>query len=109
MSVDAIKSISDTEDDARIAKSEAVLKAKRAVEDAEKAGQESVVSAVRNAEAKVRELRAAAAQSISDRVKALAAVTENECEELKASVSMRLEHAAQAIVEVIIAERTVTG
>ena len=100
--IDAIKSISAAEEDARQAKAAAVLSARAAVEAAEKAGKEAVASSVDRAETEIARLKRAADQQAADKAIELASTTANRQAALRARAEGRLEKAAQFIVERIV-------
>ena len=102
MSLEAIKSISAAEDEARRAKLDAQQKAREAVEAAEKAGKESVASAVLRAESEIAGLKHEADQKAEEHAVELASTTANRQAALRARAESRLDKAAQLIIERIV-------
>jgi len=102
MSLDAIKSIGEAEDNARRAKQDAVLSAKRTAEEAERQGRETVAATIVRAEAEVKHLKTASDQKAAESARELLSTTANKRAALRAKAESRLDAAAGIIVERIV-------
>ena len=102
MPLEAIKSISAAEDEARQAKLEAQQKAREAIEAAEKSGKAAVASAVARAETETADLKHLADQKAAENAVELASTTANRQATLRARAESRLDKAAQLIIERIV-------
>lgn len=102
MSLDAIKNIIDSEESAKKFKEEAISAAKKAVADAEKAGQELVSAAVSRAKAESAELIKKAEGTAEDKASQMAANNENKKAAMRARAQSRLDDAADFIIERIV-------
>ena len=102
MSLEAIKSISAAEDEARQAKLRAQQNAREAIEEAEKAGREAIASMKIRAESEIAHLKRAADQKAAEQAVELASTTANRQATLRARAEGRLDRAAQLIVERIV-------
>ena len=102
MSLEAIKSISAAEDEARQAKLLAQQKARESVEAAENAGKEAIASMKTRAESEIAHLKRTADQKAADQAVELASTTANRQATLRARAEGRLDKAAQLIVERIV-------
>ena len=102
MSMDAIKSISEAETEARQAKTRAQQAAEQIVADAEKAGKESLTSMNARAESEIATLIRKADLEAEEHAKELASTTANRQATLRARAESRLDKAAQLIIERIV-------
>ena len=102
MSLEAIKSISEAEDEARQAKLRAQQKARETVEAAEKSGKEALASTLARAESEIAQLKRTADQKAAEHAVELASTTANRQATLRARAEGRLDKAAQLIVERIV-------
>jgi len=102
VSLEAIKSISAAEDEARQAKLLAQQIAREAIENVEKAGKETIASMVDRVESEIADLKRAADQKAEDQADEIASHTANRQATLHARAESRLDKAAQLIVERIV-------
>ena len=102
MSLEAIKSISAAEDEARQAVLQAQQKAQKSIEEAEKAGKESIASMAQRAELEIAQLKRAADQKAEEQAIELASTTANRQATLRARAEGRIDKAAQLIIERIV-------
>ena len=102
VSLEAIKSISEAEEDARQAKIRAQQKARESAEDVEKTGKEAVASSITRAESEIANLKRVADQKASEQAVELASTTANKQATLRARAESRFDRAAQLIVERIV-------
>ena len=102
MSLEAIKSISVAEDEARRAKLDAQQNAHEAIEAAEKKGKESVASSIARAESEIAHLIRTADQRAAEQAVELASTTANRQAAIRARAEGRIEKAAKLIVERIV-------
>ena len=102
MSLEAIKSISAAEDEARQAKLRASLKAREDVEKTEKSGKDAIAAMVDRAESEIAELKRVSDQKAAEQATELASKTANRQATLRARAEGRLDKAAQIIVERIV-------
>ena len=102
MSLEAIKSISAAEDEARQAKNRAQQKSEEAIEEAERTGKDSVSSVVKRAESEIASLIRSADQEAAEQAIELASTTANRQATLRARAEGRIDKAAMLIVERIV-------
>ena len=102
MSLEAIKSISAAEDEARLAKSQAIQRAQDAIVETEKNGKESVGAMIKRAETEVAQLIRSADKQAEQQAVELASTTANRQATLRARAEGRLDKAARFIVERIV-------
>jgi vacuolar-type H+-ATPase subunit H len=102
LSLEAIKSISEAEDEARQAKLRAQQNARVMAEDAEKAGKDAVASSIARAESEIAEFLRAADQKAAEQAVELASTTANRQATLRARAESRTDKAAALIIERIV-------
>ena len=102
MSLEAIKSISAAEDEARQAKLSAQENAREAIEAAEKKGKDSVASSLARAESEIAHLIRTADQRAAEQAVELASTTANRQAAIRARAEGRIDKAARLIVERIV-------
>ena len=102
MSLEAIKSISAAEEDARQAGLRAAERAREAVFDAEKAGKEAIASMTERVDAEIARLKRDADRKASADAVELASTTANRQATLRARAEGRLDKAARLIIERIV-------
>jgi len=102
VSLEAIKSISAAEDEARQAKLIAQQKAREMIEAADNTGKEIVASAISRAESEIALLKRTADQKAAEQAVELASKTANRQAMLRARAELRMDNAAQLIVERIV-------
>ena len=102
MSLEAIKSISEAEEEARQAKLRAHQKSREIIEEAEKAGREKIALSVARAESEIADLKRTADQKAAEQAVELASTTANRQATLRARAEGRFDKAAQLIVERIV-------
>lgn len=99
MSLEAIQKVTETEQNSRNRKAEAVAEAKRIVAEAERMGRQTVEEARTAAEEKAKAMMAAAEARADERAKVTRAENGKACELLKEQARPRLDRAADLIVE----------
>lgn len=102
MSLEAVKQVTQAEEQGRVQKVQATQDAKRLIAEAEKAGRQAVLDARAKAEAEVREMMAAAEQSASVDVAEVAAKAAADAQQLRTQAEGRLEEAASLIVRKVV-------
>ena len=102
MSLDAIKSISDAEEKARLAILSAQREAALAVEQVETAGKETVAATVLRAKNEIAHLKRASDAKSAEAAKELVSNTANRRAAIRARAESRLDKAALMIVERIV-------
>ncbi len=102
MSIEVIKKVTETEKIAQERKLEAVGNAKKAVSEAERAGQELVAAARSRAEAQARELMKEAEAKAAKNERDVMDETARACGELRLSAEKRLPAAAELIVRRVV-------
>ena len=102
MSLEAIRSISLVEDEARQAVLRAQQKSFEEIEEAEKTGKESIASMKIRVESEITRLKRAADQQAAHQATELASTTANRQATLQARAEGRIDKAAQLIVERIV-------
>ncbi len=102
MSLEAIKTISEVEDETRQRKVQASAEAKKAVSEAESAGRASIEQARAKAGAEIRELTRKAEEKAKEQAMDLASSTENRMASMRVRAENNLERAADLIVERIV-------
>jgi V/A-type H+-transporting ATPase subunit G/H len=102
LSLEAIKCISEAEEEARQAKLRAQQNARASVEEAEKAGKEAVSSSQARADTEIAELLRMADQKAAEQAVELASTTANRQATLRARAGSRLDKAAAYIIERIV-------
>ena len=102
MSLEAIKSIGETEENARQALLYAQQRARNSIEEARISGNEAVSAAAARADSEVLQLRRDADANAAESAKALVSSTANRRASLRARAESRLDKAAELIVERIV-------
>ncbi len=102
MSLEAIKTISEAEKNARQAKVDAVAVAKKQIAEAEEKGRQAVESAKKMAASKVKEQRAAVAEKAREEAIELVRSTENRKAMLQVKANSRADLAVNLVVERIV-------
>lgn len=102
MSFDAIASIAQAEDAAKVAVSYAEAQAKQMAADAEAAGKASIEAAVAKAESEIAELKRRTEQKAQGDAEKLSGTIENRKAVLRAAAEAKLEAAAALVVERIV-------
>lgn len=102
MSMDALKAVTDSEEQARVKKAQAQVQAKALVEKAKKTGEARLEGALREAQAQVRDkLTQAEAHGEETKSQVLAQYAQD-CEALKAKAHQRLDQAADLIMGKVV-------
>ena len=102
LSLEAIKQVTQTEQDCAQRKLDAVQAAKRTVAEAEKTGQAALDARRGEAQAQVRALMADAEAKAGVEADAVRADTAKACAALKVSAEQKLEQAAELIVRRVV-------
>jgi vacuolar-type H+-ATPase subunit H len=102
MTPEAIKIISEAEDNSKRAKAEAAQTAKRMLAEAEEAGRRAVEDAKRKAEEELAELKRQALEKARGEALALARNTENRKAAMLVRAEMKKEQAIGLVVERIV-------
>jgi V/A-type H+-transporting ATPase subunit G/H len=102
MSLDAIKTISQAEDKAKLAKSEAAAAAKKKIAEAESEGKLAVEQARAKANDELHDLTRKADEKAKEEAKALAATTENKMATMRVRAEGSMDKASDLIVERIV-------
>lgn len=102
MSLDAIKTVGQAEENARRIRQDAIAAAKRAIAEAEAAGEESIKAAEKRAEEELRELRRKSDEKATEDAGELARSTENKKAALRVKAEAKLDSAAMLVVERIV-------
>ncbi len=102
MSIDAIKQVTDTEEQAKVLVAQAQAQAKALVDQARKAGEVQLAEARKAAQAQARERLAQAEAAGAQRTQAALAEYETDCQALKERAQARLPQAAQLIVGKVV-------
>ena len=102
MSLEAIKKVTETEQDTQTRKAEAAATAKKLVADADKAGRELVESARREAEERVKGFMKDAEQRAAEHNEAVLAQAAASCDALRRAAEARLEEDAALIVRRVV-------
>lgn len=102
MSLEAIKMISQAEEKAKKAKTEAAAASKKAISDAEAAGRQAIEQARGKANDELRELMKKADDKAKSQAQALAASTENKMASMKVRAEGNLDKAADLVIERIV-------
>jgi V/A-type H+-transporting ATPase subunit G/H len=102
VSLDAIQTITAAEEAARRALLDAQAEARRSAEDSERAGRETVDEARTQAEEEIRGMKRELDIKAAERAKELAETTSNRRATLRAHAEVRLNRAAELIVERIV-------
>lgn len=102
MSLEAIKRVTETEQNSLQRKAEAAQQAKRTVAEAERAGQERLEKARQEAEAKAKALMTEAEQKAAEHAKSVMKETELACKALSREAGARLDKAAALIVRRVV-------
>ncbi len=102
MSLEAIKKVARTEEEAAEKKTAAVQTAKKMVADAEKNGRAALETARREAEDQAKALMAEAERQAAGDASAGVAKTQQECQGLKQQAAGKLEEAAALIVRRVV-------
>ena len=102
MSMDALKAVTDSEEQARVQKAQAEATAKALVEQARETGQARLEEARREATAKVKEKLAQADRHGEETKDQVLAQYAKDCEALKAKAHQRLDEAADLIIGKVV-------
>lgn len=102
MSHEAIAAITGTEEKVRQMKADALAEAKRSVAQAQSLGEEAIASAIRKADAEIAELMKKAEEKATADASELAQSNENRKAAMRARADVRLDKAAELIVERIV-------
>lgn len=102
MSLEAVKQVTQAEEQGKAEKAKAAQEAKRLVAGAEKAGRQAVLDARANAEAEVRQMIAEAEQSASGDMAQIRAKAAADAQQLRKQAEGRLEEAASLIVRKVV-------
>ena len=102
MSIDALKAVTDSEEQARVQKAQAEATAKALVEQARETGQARLEEARREATAKVKEKLAQADRHGEETKDQVLAQYAQDCEALKAKAHQRLAQAADLIMGKVV-------
>lgn len=102
MSLEAIKQVTQTEEEIKQRKTEAAAAAKKLIADAEKAGKEALRTARTNAETKAKELLVQAEEHSAVRAAEIAAQSKQECTVLCRAAENKLDEAAALIVRRVV-------
>lgn len=102
MSLDAIKQVVQAEADTKQRKADAAAAAKKLIADAEQAGQEALRGARSEAEIKAKELMVQAEERAAVRSSEIADQAKKDCAALRAAAEGRLEAAADLIVRRVV-------
>ena len=102
MSIDALKAVTDSEEQARVQKAQAEAKAKVLVEQAKKTAESRLEEARREATAQVKEKLAQAEVHGEETKEQVLAQYAKDCEDLKAKAHQRLDKAADLIMGKVV-------
>lgn len=102
MSTDAIKQVTETEDQVREDRIRAQAEAKTLVAKAEKEGQEALLQARRAAQAQARERMAQTEREAEARTQTVLEQYEQDCQALKNAAAEKLDEAAALIVRRVV-------
>ena len=102
MSMDALKAVTDSEEQARAQKAQAEATAKALVEQAKKTGEARLEEARRTATAQVRQKLAQAEAHGEETKSQVLAQYAKDCEDLKATARQRLDRAADLIMGKVV-------
>ena len=102
MSMDALKAVTDSEEQARAQKAQAEATAKALVEQAKKTGEARLEEARREATAQVKDKLAQAEDHGEETTRQVLAQYAQDCEDLKAKAHQRLDQAADLIMRKVV-------
>jgi V/A-type H+-transporting ATPase subunit G/H len=102
MSLDAIKSIGEAEENARRLKQDAQANAKHAVEAAHEAGRDTVAKTIARAHEEVKQLQNASDEKSAESAREVLSSTENRRATIRARADSRIDAAAAIIIERIV-------
>jgi vacuolar-type H+-ATPase subunit H len=102
MSLEAIKTIGEAEENAKRIRADAASDAKKAIADAEAAGHAAIDAAIRKAEDELRELTKKADEKATADAQQLADDTENKKAAMRARAEKLVDKAASLVVERIV-------
>lgn len=102
MSLEAVKQVTDAEQNAKVRKAQAVQEARKLSADAEREGAAAVDAARRSAQLKVEQLMEQAERNAAAHTAQVVRETEGKCDELRAQAQTRLEQAASLIVGKVV-------
>ncbi len=103
VSIESIKRVTEAEQTAQTQKSEAILRARKMVGDAEKAGQAALNEAKAGAQAEVSALMAEAETAAAAKEKEIMSASQEACDALRTAAAQKLQEAAALIVERVVA------
>ncbi|NLF34362.1 MAG: hypothetical protein GX585_00175 [Clostridiales bacterium] len=98
MPIEEIKRVTEAEKTAQERKSEAVLRTKKLIGDAERAGQAHLAAVRAEAQAQAKGFMAEAEAEAAKRAAAIAEETQAACDRLRAAAEQKLPEAAELIV-----------
>lgn len=102
MSMDALKAVTDSEEQARVQRAQAEATAKALVEQAKKTGEARLEEARRTATAQVKDKLAQADHHGEETTRQVLAQYAQDCEALKAKAHQRLDEAADLIIGKVV-------
>jgi len=102
MTLEAIKAISEAEENARLAKSDAAILSKKLIAEAEEKGRLAVEEAKLKAQEEIRDLRRRAAEKSRDDAHELARKTENRKASMLVKANTRTDSAVSLVIERIV-------
>lgn len=102
MSLEAIKAISEAEENARAAKLEAAILSKKLIAEAEEKAVHEVEDAKRKAEEEIRDLKRRAGEKANEDAKELARKTENRKASMLVKAESRMDKAVSLVAERIV-------
>lgn len=102
MSLEAVKQVTQAEEQGRAQKAQATQDAKRLISEAEKAGRQAVLDAQTKAEAEIRRMIAEAEQSASGDTVQIRKASAADADKLRKQAEGRLEEAASLIVRKVV-------
>lgn len=102
MSLEAIKAISEAEENSKIAKASAVALSKKLIAEAEENGKLAVEDAKKKAEDEIRDLKRKAGEKAKEDAHNLSRTTENRKASMQVRANSRTEEAASLVIERIV-------
>lgn len=102
MSLEAIKTISEAEEQARNAKAEAAAVSKKLISEAEEKGKQAIVSAKKMADNEVVQMRKNAAEKARESAMELVRSTENRKASMLVKANSRVDLAVNLVIERIV-------
>ncbi len=102
MSLEAIKAISEAEENARIAKASATALSKKLIAEAEESGKLAVEDAKKKAEEEIRDLKRKAGEKATEEAQNLSRTTENRKASMQVRANSRTDKAVSLVIERIV-------